>query len=194
MNRPKSKDIDPSILHELLSYDKETGKLYWKVRDKKWFHPRQNYKTQKIWNKRYAGAEAISHYSKGKMCGAIFNKSVYAHRVVWAMHHGYWNRTDIDHINGNPCDNRIENLRLVSHQENCKNQKLRSTNKTGKMGVDFRKETQKYRARIMVDGKTLNLGEFKEFDKAVKEREEAEIKYGFHKNHGRKDNNSVELG
>ena len=44
------------------------------------------------------------------------------HRVVWAWHHGRLPTMQIDHINGNGFDNRIENLREVSQSENMRNQ------------------------------------------------------------------------
>lgn len=48
------------------------------------------------------------------VCGKL------AHRVVWYLHHGYWPE-NIDHINGIRTDNRICNLREVTHEENCQN-------------------------------------------------------------------------
>ena len=61
--------------------------------------------------------------------------------------------------------------------------RLKSTNKTGCCGVDlFRGKF--WRARIGVNGKTINLGEYLEFHDAVKARKDAEKKYNFHKNHG----------
>lgn len=185
MTKPKIPDLSPEVISELLSYDRDTGKLYWKVREKKWFHPRHNYKTQKIWNKRYAGKQAINCKRRGYLVGGILGYTMPAHRLAWVIGYGFWNFTDIDHIDGNPENNKLENLRMVSHQENTKNQKLRSTNNTGVLGVDFRKETGKYRARIMVDGKTINLGEYDQLERAARVRLEAEKLYGFHPNHGR---------
>lgn len=80
----------------------------------------------------------------------------------------------VDHINRNPLDNRRCNLRICIQFENNQNQ---SSNKSGKVGVSFNKKVNKYIAHIKVKGKHITLGEFKNFDDAVKCRLEAEEKY-----------------
>lgn len=73
-----------------------------------------------------------------------------AHRIVWEMHFGNIPKgLQVDHINSIRTDNRIENLRLVDHSANGRNQKLRNTNTTGKMGVSrfFRNGKEYYQAR-----------------------------------------------
>jgi len=87
-------------------------------------------------------------------------KRYLTHRVLWALHHGEWPNGEIDHINGNPRDNRLENLRVVTHQQNCINRKKPSSNTSGFKGVIYCKKSSKYRARIKVDGTYLSLGSF----------------------------------
>ena len=108
------------------------------------------------------------------------------HRLVWLYHFGEWPVDEIDHINGERLDNRIDNLRVVTNQENCKNQKLPRNNKSGVTGVHFNKHHQKWQAQIKGDGKLKHLGSFANFEDAVAARKAAEILYGFHENHGRK--------
>lgn len=67
---------------------------------------------------------------------------------------------EIDHINGNPRDNRRKNLRICSHSENLKNTKMHYDNRSGFKGVYFSKDRNKYRARITVDGKSIYLGQY----------------------------------
>lgn len=185
MSKPKDPKIDPALVRFLLEYDEKTGSLTWRERPKWMFSPTMGYRSHKIWNGRYAGKPALTCDNGTHLSGGLFDKTVRTHRVVWVWWHGEWNKTDIDHINGDYKDNRIVNLREVSHAINGRNQKLRSTNTSGVMGVDYLKKYDVWRARIMVDGVTINLGRFKTKEEAIKVRKEAEPEYSFHINHGR---------
>ena len=118
----------------------------------------------------------------------VFNlkgKLHYVHRVVWEIENGLITKTmTIDHINGDRLDNRAVNLRLVTQKENCKNQSLRSTNKSGHVGVFRFEESDKWCAQITVDGKAKHLGLFKTIEEAIKVRNLASKQYGYHSNHG----------
>lgn len=67
---------------------------------------------------------------------------------------------EVDHINGDSLDNRKDNLRPASHQQNSFNTKIFSTNKSGYKGVSFHSQTQKWRAAIVKDYKQKHLGLF----------------------------------
>lgn len=179
----------PSIdkLRKLLAYNPATGKLYWRERTPDMFEDGKATAEHKCnrWNSRYAGKEAFTSHNDGYKCGGIFSRVYVAHRVIWAMLHGAWPEEQIDHINGVRDDNRIENLRAVTHQENSKNQKVSSVNTSGHMGVSWHKEDQRWIARIGVNKKRIHLGCFTEIDDAIAARKAAEVKYGFHENHGR---------
>lgn len=83
-----------------------------------------------------------------------------AHRLAWLFVHGYIPE-EIDHINGNGLDNRIANLRAVSHQQNVHNHiKPPKHNSTGFMGVSFFKGTNRFSSYIQIDGKKKHLGYF----------------------------------
>lgn len=84
---------------------------------------------------------------------------------------------DIDHINHNKLDNRRCNLRIVYDYENLWNQKISKNNTSGATGVYFRKDTNKWFARIRVNGKEIYLGNFNTFEESLKARKEAEEKY-----------------
>lgn len=88
------------------------------------------------------------------------NRQMYAHRVMWLLVYGHWPTGDLDHINGNKQDNRIENLRVASRLVNNQNlHKAKSPSKCGLLGVE--KNHNGWRARIRVGGKRIGLGTFK---------------------------------
>lgn len=176
----------PDLLRQLLRYEPDTGKLYWRKRPVEMFNGKDPKRAQAIFNTRYAGSEALGNVNTvGYKNGNIFSKVYAAHRVIWALYYGAWPEKDIDHINGDRADNRINNLRCVDRGTNCRNQKMRAANKSGVMGVMFDEERAKWSARIGHNMKTIHLGRFNTFDEAVAARKAAEQKFGYHKGHGR---------
>ena len=179
-------DLSYEYLHKVLSYDSGTGDFYHKTRPKDMFKTEGSWKS---WNTKHANKKA-GHLHKtvnGHLSIIIrmFYKPRGAHRIAWFMHYGEWPKDQIDHINGDATDNRIENLRDVSNQENQRNKSRQSRNTSGVTGVHWHKRDKKWIARIKVDKKDLYIGMFDTFEEAVAARKEAEIKYGFHENHGR---------
>ena len=83
----------------------------------------------------------------------------------------------IDHINGDKLDNRKKNLRLCSPSQSGMNVPVRCNNSSGVTGVYFHKFSKKWMARITVGGKTIFLGKFKDFRKAMKVRLSAQEEY-----------------
>ena len=174
--------IKVEVLHELLRYEEDTGKLFWRERPRKFFSSDQ-YHT--IWNKKNAGNEALKASNQGHLVGSILGKHYISHRVIWAMYYNKWPEKQIDHINGVRNDNRIENLRDVTPQENSRNQKLSTLNTSGHFGVNYEKRRNYWYSLIVVNHKSIYLGSFKNKEDAIAARKAAEIKYGFHENHGR---------
>jgi len=115
---------------------------------------------------------------------AIDGHQYMAHRLIWLYVYGEWPDGEIDHINGMPSDNRIINLRSVSHQENSINKKLISTSTSGIAGICWNKSNSNWRVRINTDHYRENLGSYKDFFEACCARKSAERKYGYHANHG----------
>jgi hypothetical protein len=70
------------------------------------------------WNRRFAGKRLSVRVRDGYKRVKILQRDIYLHRVVWALHNGEWPKHSIDHINSDPSDNRIENLRDIPLSEN----------------------------------------------------------------------------
>ena len=83
----------------------------------------------------------------------------------------------IDHINRDPLDNRRDNLRIVTRQENLMNLSIKKTNKSGVAGVHRDKKNGKWRAQITYKYKQINLGCFDTLEAAAKARKDAEEEY-----------------
>ena len=98
----------------------------------------------------------------GYLAAKLNRKTYYVHRLIWTICNGSIPEGfDIDHINGNRSDNRIENLRLVTRQGNNQNlQHAKSNSKTKLLGVCFKKSSQKFVAQIRENGKYKHLGLF----------------------------------
>lgn len=83
----------------------------------------------------------------------------------------------VDHINGNPLDNRKYNLRVATKRENAFNKSMRNDNTSGYIGVHYSSQRNKWIAQIQIDGKNKYLGIFESIEDAIKARQDAEIKY-----------------
>lgn len=153
-------------------FDYCDGALYWKYSLKN--------------GARSAGCEAGS---KDKIDGyvrvKVNSKSYRVHRIVLEMFNGpIGPDKEVDHINHDRSDNRIDNLRLVTKSENQKNKGIAKNNTSGVAGVTWCSKYGKWRARIMIDRKSIHLGRFDTIEQAAKARSDAVDALGFHKNHG----------
>lgn len=156
--------VTPELLRQLLDCDPETGLLTWRRRSADLFRvtpARTKEHACANWNARYAGKEAFTSVDgRGYRQGAIFDRLYPAARVIWAIETGEWPSGMIDHINGNVSDNRMSNLREADYSENARNQGVRRNNTSGFKGVCWHGETQKWRARIVHQGRAQHLGYF----------------------------------
>jgi hypothetical protein len=180
--------LDVSTLRQLLRYDHETGKLFWLERPVSMFSGDglNGASGEAVrWNRRYANKEAGCLCDKGYWNVTIMAGRFKGHRIAWALVHGEWPLAEIDHINGERADNRLANLREVTHAENGKNSRRPMRNTSGVCGVHWRKHLGKWQARIRVNYELINLGHYDDLDAAASARKAAEATYGFHKNHGR---------
>lgn len=144
-------------LKELLDYEPDTGKFYWKIKPK-------------VWKRDSLEAGCINSLGYVQIA---HNKVTYlAHRLAWEFFHGEPPKEHLDHINGNRSDNRISNLRLALPRENSWNRKAFKGTSSAYKGVSFYQNYGNWQARI---GKKF-LGYFEDeqsaavaYDKAAKE-------------------------
>jgi len=111
-----------------------------------------------------AGSTAGYEMSAGYSEIGIKNKRYYVHHLAWLYMYGEFPKGDIYHINHNRSDNRISNLRTVTRQENTRNASKSAINTSGVTGVSWNKP-----------------------------RHVANLKYGFHPNHGKSNTSTIEL-
>lgn len=154
-------------LKELLSYDKASGNFTW------------------IWPISWARNGSIAGFNRnGYVVIYIDGRQHKAHRLVFLYLYGSLPPDQVDHINHNRADNRIVNLRRCDNSTNMKNVPLSRANTSGIVGVYWFSQTQKWQAQIQVDSKKKHLGYFERIEDAATARKTAELKYGFHRNHG----------
>ncbi len=109
-----------------------------------------------------AGWEDVDGYILIRYKGHL----VRAHNLVWLRQHGLWPSFEIDHINNNPSDNTINNLREADRFLNGANQKLQKRRAGKFKGVH--KNGNSYRVKIKKFGKQHNIGTFSsEFEAAM---------------------------
>lgn len=175
---------EQSVLLQLLRYEPETGKLFWRERPVEMFSDTGKggqVGSANRWNGRCAGKEAFTAPdASGYLTGGIFGVIYKAHRVAWTIEHGMISG-EIDHINGVKSDNRINNIRDVSREVNMQNKPKNRNNKSGVTGVFWHTASSGWVAKI----KETHLGCFQCIGQAIKARRAAEQEHNFHPNHGR---------
>ena len=159
---------------ELFRYDYETGVLYWR-----WRNSNRVPKTLEAGTQRKSNSDGYRQVN-------IKGKKYKVHRIVMLMCYGFYGEgLEVDHINHVRNDNRLVNLRFVTHGENSKNKSVSSKSTTGVTGVCFSKAHRKYIAQIKVDWETIYLGIFDTLEGATEARRQADRKYKFNNNHGK---------
>lgn len=131
-------------------FEHRDGKLYWK----KVAHPNKQY---------LVGQEAGSIHQTGYRHITWLGKVQKAHRLIFMLHHGYL-PPEVDHINGDRSDNRIENLRAADRSQNQCNRGLLASNTSGYSGVSWHRKSKLWLVRVMKHGKTKTVGYFKDLE------------------------------
>lgn len=135
--------IELDALRRRLSYEPSTGQFRWLASG----HGRKR------------GALAGCKTDEGYLTIRVERRNYRAHRLAWFYVYREWPAGQIDHINGDRADNRIANLRVVSHQQNQANRKtFRSPSTSQYRGVH--KRGSKWRAQIRINQRTRHIGTF----------------------------------
>jgi hypothetical protein len=150
---------DITFLRECFSYNSETGVLVWMRR------PISHFATDRIcrlWNAKYANKVAGSANKLGYHHVTLTYEGKQAaflvHRVAIAIETGEWPTAHVDHVNGNPSDNRLLNLRSATRHENLQNRGANKSNRLGLKGVFAHGKA--FQAKIIANGKKYHLGTF----------------------------------
>jgi hypothetical protein len=150
------------LVRELFDY--KDGGLYWK-----------SSRNGRGW----AGDRFGRVHMDGYRNGYVHGLTVSEHRLIFLLHNGYYTENQIDHINRDKSDNRIENLREVSYSCNAKNCGLSVRSKSGVTGVTPNPRGNGWRVRVSIDGKLNHLKTCKELGEAVIVRWKAEVKHDY---------------
>lgn len=137
------KELTKERLQTVLRYEPSSGLFFWVNPPKE--HPRM---------RDYVAGGITTGYVMIKIDGQKYK----AHRLAWLYVHGEWPAGDLDHANGCPLDNRIENLRIATNPQNQAN-RFRDRGKELPKGVR-RLPSGRYQARISIDKRQHHLGSF----------------------------------
>jgi len=132
--KPRPDIVSVDTLREYFNYSADTGIVAWAK------SPRYGIG---------AGDAAGAPNSFGYIQICFKRRPYLAHRIGWALTQGHWPARMIDHINGDPADNRIVNLREVTGSQNQANRGVRKDSTTGLRGVR-RQRSGKWSAQIQI--------------------------------------------
>ena len=134
-------------LHEIIAYDPKNGTFYWRIDG----------------NKKKLGEQAGTEYKNGYNMITVNGERYRAARLAWYLSYGYW-PTEVDHINRRKNDDRLFNLREVTHSVNMRNVKTRV--KHGVRGIYWDSVNENWRVLIRRDGVNYNGGSHQTFVQA----------------------------
>ena len=156
---------------EMFEYDPATGNLLWSEKARLVSRVGTD---RGLW-KRSPGGVAGTVNGRGYI-NISFNGARYlAHRVVWLLRTGEWPKDQIDHINKNRADNRLENLRPATNRSNHAN---RTNNSSGHVGVMWEKARSRWKAYARVGYRMHNIGRYSTVEEAVEARKAYLAKQG----------------
>ena len=149
-------DVNSGLSHEFLlrslQYNPETGIFTWLV-------PLSN----RVACGSLAGTVRRDGYNIITISGHLY----LAHRLAWFYVYRTWPASGIDHIDGNPNNNRLANLREANPSQNHANMKMFKTNTSGHRGVWFHKKNKTWIAEVWYKRKKIGLGSYHSREEAA---------------------------
>ena len=138
------KDLSAEEVRQRFAYDPSTGDLIHRLKSR---------------NGRQPGDLATFVNGYGYLAVAVGCRSYRAHRIAWLIHYGCWPSGEIDHLDGDRQNNRLDNLRDVPKSINGHNRPARRDSRSGIKGVRER-APGRWAAEICVAGRRMRLGSF----------------------------------
>lgn len=170
--------------HDYFIYDNQNGGLIWKERPASMFEVVDcgfvgiDLFQWKTWNKKNAGKRAGHIENNGYERVKLGGKKISVHRIVWEMHHGkITNSFEIDHVDRNRSNNKLENLRKVTRNQNQRNVGTQKNNKLGFKGVYYCEVRDRYIASSQCKGAKFQRT-FKTLDEAVSAIKKFRLQHG----------------
>lgn len=143
--------------------------------------PLEDFEYSIVSGRLYKCGKLYPGFDFGKYKGMHFNAThILMHRFIWFLVTGEWPEFEIDHVDQNKHNNCWFNLREATHSQNGQNRQVYSSNHHGTKGVGWHKKSNRWRARIAFDHKTIELGYFDTIEEAQIARENAEKEYFTH--------------
>lgn len=167
------RNIIPDSVKDVFLYEPTTGIVSWKVA--------RGTKT--------IGAEAGTVDKLGYIRIQYAKRMYLAHRIAWFLYYGTQPSGVLDHVDGNPSNNRIDNLRKATHSQNMQNASTR-IGRSGVKNITWKRNA--WTVRFILNGKRKEFGRFQDLDLAKEFASKVRIKiYGEFANHGMRCNHTA---
>ena len=160
--------LSAEYLRSRVNYDPLTGIFTWRERS-----DIENLRVRRSWNGKHVGCVVGNPDGQGYLQTSIDGRRYRLHQLAWLYATGEWPPETVDHKNGKRDDNRLDNLRLATNQQNQSNRGANHNSRSGRKGVSYDEKRGKWSAGIMVDGTSIFLGRFDSAEEASRAYERA---------------------
>lgn len=127
----------------------------------------------KSWNARFAGKPSGHIDRNGYLAIGLLRSKFMAHRLLWKVATDGDEPDELDHIDRNPLNNSLANLRVATRSENNRNRRLSEYNTSGFRGV-YKGRDNRWVSQLKINGTGHHLGVFDTIDQAIAARQGAE--------------------